>query len=291
MNSLEVAFIQSPISKEEECSLFKIENTENPFVLHDIAVLGTEYTLTFWIKSDDEGSIQFLGVSYDVTPEWTEHAITFTADDVNLIFTFQMTGRYYMYHPKLEVGNKSTDWSPAPEDAVDDIASVADTIDETTSIIRTMSESLSELSVKADSINASVSSVEQRYDELNEELTLTKKEITTFKIESDGIYAEVKSIVDDGATKVTTTSGTFDKDGLTIDNNDSETKTTVTPDGMVVYMKTHEGDGEELTEVLTATSFGVTATNLHANTYLIINDRSRFESYGKNRTGCFWIGG
>lgn len=43
--------------------------------------------------------------------------------------------------------------------------------------------------------------------------------------------------------------------------------------------------------MLSATGNGVNATNLHAKTYLIIGGRSRFENYGTNRTGCFWIGG
>ena len=43
--------------------------------------------------------------------------------------------------------------------------------------------------------------------------------------------------------------------------------------------------------MLTANKDGVNATNLKAITYLIIGERSRFENYGTDRTGCFWIGG
>ncbi|MBQ8763148.1 MAG: hypothetical protein IJZ07_03505 [Clostridia bacterium] len=47
-------------------------------------------------------------------------------------------------------------------------------------------------------------------------------------------------------------------------------------------------------EVLTANNEGVKAANLHATTYLIIGNYSRFEDYtnadGEARTGCFWIG-
>ena len=43
-------------------------------------------------------------------------------------------------------------------------------------------------------------------------------------------------------------------------------------------------------EVLTANNQGVDAANLHANTYLIIGEYSRFEDYGNGRTGCFWVG-
>ena len=44
------------------------------------------------------------------------------------------------------------------------------------------------------------------------------------------------------------------------------------------------------TPVLTANNSGVDAVNLHATTYLIVGNNSRFEDYGEDRTGCFWIG-
>jgi hypothetical protein len=60
-------------------------------------------------------------------------------------------------------------------------------------------------------------------------------------------------------------------------------ETTITENGMIVYK-----DNEA---VLTANNVGVEAVNLNASTYLIIGGNSRFENYGSNRTGCFWIGG
>ena len=70
---------------------------------------------------------------------------------------------------------------------------------------------------------------------------------------------------------------------MTVDKANSEMKTTITEDGMTVY-KNDEA-------VLVADNVGVNAKNLHATTYLIIGTNSRFEDYGTNRTGCFWIGG
>ena len=60
-------------------------------------------------------------------------------------------------------------------------------------------------------------------------------------------------------------------------------ETQITEDGMVVYRNEDA--------VLTANNVGVDAVNLHATTYLIIGENSRFEDYGGSRTGCFWIGG
>ena len=62
-------------------------------------------------------------------------------------------------------------------------------------------------------------------------------------------------------------------------------QTTVNEDGLRISRS-----GEE---VLRADNEGVKAEDLHATTYLIIGQNSRFEDYekdGQPRTGCFWVG-
>ena len=88
-----------------------------------------------------------------------------------------------------------------------------------------------------------------------------------------------------GVNKVTTTTGfTFNQDGLTISKSNVDITTDISEDGMRVSK-----DGQV---VLTADNNGVEALNLHATTYLIIGENSRFEDYDNgSRTGCFWIGG
>ena len=75
--------------------------------------------------------------------------------------------------------------------------------------------------------------------------------------------------------------------GMTVKGSSSDTnntiETTVSNNGMTVY-----GNDQEM---LKANDKGVVATDLHAKTYLIVGDNSRFENYGNGRTGCFWIGG
>lgn len=288
MNTLEATFIQSPADKEEECSLFVIENTENPFVLHDVSSIGSEYTLTFWIKADAAGSLQVLGNNLDVTTEWAEHIITFIADDTNLILIFQVVGNYYIYHAQLEVGNLSTDWSPSPDDMA-----TADDIESITKEIVSVSESVSSLDIKTDNIYASVSEIrtvtESSLDSVNETIEILSNEVSA-KMTSTDFEIRVKEVIqENGSSKVITeeTGYTFDKTGLTIDKTDSETKTQITENGMTVYQK----DGDAESAVLTANNNGVDAKNLHATTYLIIGGRSRFENFGDSRTGCFWIGG
>lgn len=288
MNTLESAFIHSPIAKDEECALFRIENTENPFVLHDVTSIGDEYTLTFWIKADNSGSLQVIGNNFDVTTDWVEHIVTFTADNVNIAFVFQIAGNYYMYHPQLEVGNQSTDWTPSPDDMA-----TADDVDLLSKEIISVNESVSSLDIKTDNITASVSEIktvtETSLDSVNKNIETLSKEVST-KMTSTDFEIRVKEVVqENGSSKVVTeeTGYTFDKTGLTIDKTDSETKTQITENGMTVYQK----DGDNENAVLTANSNGVDAKNLHATTYLIIGGRSRFENFGNNRTGCFWIGG
>jgi len=92
-----------------------------------------------------------------------------------------------------------------------------------------------------------------------------------------------QEIKDNGVDKVITATGfTFDGEGLTVSKNNSEMSTQISEDGMTVFKNAEE--------VLIADNQGVKALNLHATTYLIVGNNSRFEDYG-NRTGCFWIGG
>jgi hypothetical protein len=139
-------------------------------------------------------------------------------------------------------------------------------------------------------------------NDLNGTVQKISDDIATLSIDSGKIVASIEglsydlsdakdklsSIETNGVGLVTTTTGRFDHEGLMIDNTASATKTQITPDGMTVYSK---NANDEESKVLVANSDGVDAIDLHAKTYLIVGGRSRFENYGNNRTGCFWIGG
>lgn len=163
-------------------------------------------------------------------------------------------------------------------------------VDIVVSDVEANKESISALQLNTESISASVTQVEESLSDtmegVNEEIaTLTEKVNATMSAED--VRIEIQSELDNGVTKVTTNTGfTFNDEGLTIDKNNSEMKTTITEDGMTVY-KNDES-------VLVANNVGVEAKNLHATTYLIIGANSRFEDYtdisGESRTGCFWIG-
>ena len=159
---------------------------------------------------------------------------------------------------------------------------------------------IAQLKLDKDSINASVSTIvntqtdlsgtivdiqngitEQNESNAKQFDTLTKKVNATMT--SDEVQLAISTEIAKGTDKVTTTTGfTFNDEGLTISKSDSEMSTNIDEDGMSIFK------GSE--EVLTANNTGVDAQNLHATTYLIIGTNSRFEDYGSDRTGCFWIG-
>ena len=173
-------------------------------------------------------------------------------------------------------GNKAlTSWTPAPEDTHDHLADLENQV-----VVNT--ENISSLQVNADSISASVQEVVTSIDTINGDITnLTNKVNATMSAE-DIQFLISSEINNTSVGKVTTETGyVFDKDGLMISKSNSEMKTQITEDGMTVYKNNNA--------VLVANNEGVDAVNLHATTYLIVGDNSRFENYGSDRTGCFFI--
>lgn len=142
------------------------------------------------------------------------------------------------------------------------------------------------IKINTESISSSVSALETKTDEAVEGIEKKVTELETQITQTaDNVKIEIKEeILAAGASSVTTSTGfTFNEEGLTVEKTNSEMKTTISEDGMKVYKNN--------TEVLTADNEGVKAIDLHATTYLIVGSNSRFENYGSNRTGCFWIGG
>ena len=92
-------------------------------------------------------------------------------------------------------------------------------------------------------------------------------------------------------TSVKTTAGTFDKNGLTIEQTDADTKTNINANGMIIYNAT--GGMED--SLLDVNKDGVIAKNVKVSTYLNIGKHSRIEDYTSpdyvEGTGVFWIGG
>lgn len=139
------------------------------------------------------------------------------------------------------------------------------------------------LLLNTNSITGTVSTLETRVNANTQEVEELYKAVEA-TISAEQVEVIVNSRLENGTDKVKTTTGfTFNEEGLTISKSESDIETTITEDGMSV-----KKGGQE---VLTANNQGVKAIDLHATTYLIIGNNSRFEDYNGNRTGCFWIGG
>lgn len=142
-------------------------------------------------------------------------------------------------------------------------------------------------------INATTSSITASVEDIETKIGNTQEDITEINsrlsaaMDSESVKLEITNAMQNGVTNVTTTTGyTLNQDGLTIEKSGSDIKTQITEDGMTVSKNNND--------VLTANNAGVKAIDLHATTYLIIGNNSRFEDYikdGEQRTACFWIGG
>ena len=165
---------------------------------------------------------------------------------------------------------------------------------------KTLTTDVAELKVAKDNIVASVSQITEVQTGISSALTDLQNTVTdqnktnaeqfdtlTQKVESsmtaDQVHLAISTELSKGVDKVTTSTGfTFNEAGLTISKTDSEITTNIDEDGMSIY-KNNE-------EVLTADNTGVTQINATIKQYLIVGKNSRFEDYGSDRTGCFWIG-
>jgi hypothetical protein len=122
--------------------------------------------------------------------------------------------------------------------------------------------------------------------EISDTITELSSEVE-LKLDADAVTIIVEKEMANGVDRVVTKTGyEFGDDGLDISKSGDEMSNKLDNTGM--YVK-KSGD-----DILVANNKGVAATDLHAKTYLIIGSgdgKSRFEDYGINRTGCFWVGG
>lgn len=148
-------------------------------------------------------------------------------------------------------------------------------VDDLDSKIDSIVSETAALKLTSDSIQASVT-------KLDNSMYTVMEQVNT-KVTQNDVTISIEKALEQGIESVTTKTGfTFNEEGLHVSKSGSEMTTTVTEDGVRVLRNN--------SEVLTANNTGVKAEDLHATTFLIIGDNSRFEDYG-NRTGCFWIGG
>lgn len=116
MSSLSTVETTNPYGVLEVCPKFGIPDDREQYTFAGTMAIGVEYTLSFWVKSDEIGSLIINSTTIPTDSTWTHHIFTFTADSNDLVFDFGSVGGYYFCQVQLELGNIRTDYSPAPED-------------------------------------------------------------------------------------------------------------------------------------------------------------------------------
>lgn len=166
------------------------------------------------------------------------------------------------------------------------IITLENTDKETISTIETINHNLSELELTDNDIVASVESLKQTtkttIDGLNDEINELNNKVSA-RMTAEEVEIKIEETLSNGVDKVTTATGfTFDDSGLHISKSNSQMSSTLDETGLEV--------SRSGTQVLTANHTGVNALNLTARQYLSV-ENIRFETYGYNRMGCYWIGG
>lgn len=165
---------------------------------------------------------------------------------------------------------------------------INDNRDKVDSVESSLRDEIKETSttLKRDTEQIVMSATETVRTEMSEDIAELSSKVE-MKVDANSVNIAIESAMQEGVDRVYTKTGySFDENGLNISKTGSEITNKLDHTGMYVRKSGNE--------VLVANANGVKATDLHANTYLIIgkgNGRSRFEDYGINRTACFWIGG
>ena len=150
-----------PVYYDEDAEMYyrKIWSSETTswtnYITQEIDIdPGEQYTLSVWAKCassevtpklmcrlDRSEAITYLINGADVTNTWRKYVYTATAHSNSSreplrFYVYYGTGSYgeetaiYIAKPKLEKGNRATDWTPAPEDVDAGIANAQATADE-----------------------------------------------------------------------------------------------------------------------------------------------------------------
>ena len=184
--------------------------------VHDLKP-DTPYTLSFWAKgngvirsflqwpckstinsdgytsSDDSGTSELT-----LSDTWERYWITWTTKDTLTDDTFSLilariaysiansASSFYLYAPKLEIGNKATDWTPAPEDVDGDLKdldtnlrdTIADASKDTLDASKDMMDDKLSDYVKGDAYDSFKTTVEAKMEVLESDITMKFNTVT-----------------------------------------------------------------------------------------------------------------
>ena len=124
--------------------------------------------------------------------------------------------------------------------------------------------------------------VENELKILSGTVATIKKDVDAYTIEFEKSIKTVDEQNRETTETVKKTAYEFNTEDLKVSKEGEEVESHLSYKGLRVQ--------KNKKDVLIADNEGVKAKDLQATTYLIVGKNSRFENYGDNRTGCFWIG-
>lgn len=211
-----------------------------------------------------------------------KESIDNTTEGVHLSADGQMNigdGNNYVKYYKDEDGNYHLDLSfQAMRDIEEDGTNINNRVTVSLDAIGGLAASVEETVINQAKLDSSV-------EDLTNDVTEITKSLNA-KVTADEVSLIFqKELAETGANKITTATGyVFNENGLNISEGDMS--------NIVDKTGVHVSRGGN--SIFVADADGVKARNLHATTFLIIGETSRFEDFeenGEKRTGCFWIGG
>jgi hypothetical protein len=261
----------------------------------------TSYSAYTWVKiKGNDGSNGTPGEPGDngLTPYfhimYSQDGTTFTPEEVdengNVIYPLgkkpsAWIGQYTDYVEQDSTNFDDYEWYKFTEDIDDTLNGMQDDINKNkTDINNNYQDLVEQLDKKAN----------------NEELITIRNSVENLQTDLMAQTKVTEEIVTNGVSKVTTTSGTFDKNGLTIEKSGAETKTILNQVGVNVkdsskndalfagYVDDAKAEDNEKLKAYKGQTV-VYSNNMIVDNYLMIGTHSRLEDY-EDGTGIFVIG-
>lgn len=253
-NKLEQTVITDPYGKESECGMFTVDTPGAAFVLSNIATPGQLYTFSCWVRSDSDSMVSVNGSSFQSAAEWARRSVAIDATDEDIRILFGNTGTYYIYHPQLEEGNVSTDWTPAPEDVEQSV------IDETANVRAGLLDKYAQLQETCDGIVSTAGQTYVRIDDYGVFKEDTESKLSQVPGQIRMEFSKVETMVSevDGSLQTVKNSIAkhieFSSDNAITIGGDSGIVLTVDNDNGIIFSKIVRQDGTKLADSKLASS-------------------------------------
>lgn len=159
------------------------------------------YTISCYAKADnptilrsyslcENQSIVSTSDDYKLDNTWKKVWVTFkwiTISKLTVCFYAQTltdkTNTIYISSPKIELGNKATDWTPAPEDIVTDLENVNDNL---TGSIDAINDSLLDTDEEIKNITTDVATLKTTFEQTNDSFNFNFEKLRTIIEDVDG---------------------------------------------------------------------------------------------------------